>query len=138
MISICPSQYNHDYQVSFGRRRPHNLTTYCKIFSFQKMLHKNYSYKLLIFFVVFKPNRADLKSCSENHEKLDICFKGHEYYKYPFPAVVRSDLHLNEIIEIDEDKNSVSAQVYLWMGWHDGLLFLSNSSTAMYEKFLDA
>ena len=85
----------------------------------------------MTFLLLFKTNFANLKSCSEIIDKLEICFKGQKYYKNPLPVVVRSYLHLNKIIEINGDKNSVSVQLYLWMGWHDSLLFLSNNFTAV-------
>ena len=53
---------------------------------------------------------ADMKSCSEK------------------PVIVNSDLYLVEIIDIDENKNSVSIQVDLWTYWKDPLLASSNNS----------
>ena len=71
---------------------------------------------------------ADMKSCSEKHEKLEDCIEGKEGYKIPFPVLIGSDLYLLEIIDIDEEKHSVSIQVDLWTYWKDPLLASSNNS----------
>ena len=71
---------------------------------------------------------ADLKSCSEKHDKLEVCFKGEEAYTIPLPVIVNSDLYLEEIIDIHEDKHSVSIQLNLWTMWKDPSLALSNNS----------
>ena len=49
-------------------------------------------------------------------------------YKNPFPVVVNSDLYFKEIIDIDQDHNSISIQVDLWTYWNDVSLILSNTS----------
>ena len=73
-------------------------------------------------------NCADLKSCSEKHEKLEVCFKNKDGYTNPFPVVLSTDLYLVEIIEIDLDKNSIRIQMDLWTIWIDPGLSLSNES----------
>ena len=70
-----------------------------------------------------------LKSCSEDHDKVEICFKDDLSYKSPFPAILNTDLHLMEIIEINENKNSISIQMDLWTNWTDPGLSLTNNST---------
>ena len=84
--------------------------------------------RFLILMLLIKLIWADMKSCSEKHDKLEICLKGEEAYTIPFPVLVGSDLYLVEIIDIDEDKNSVSIQVDLWTYWNDPLVASSNSS----------
>ena len=84
--------------------------------------------RCLILMVLIKLIWADMKSCSEKHDKLEVCFKGEEAYTIPLPVIVGSDLYLVEIIDIDEDKNSVSIQVDLWTYWKDPLLASSNNS----------
>ena len=71
---------------------------------------------------------ADMKSCSEKHDKLEVCIIGEEAYTIPFPVIVNSDLYLVEIIDIDEGKHSVSIQVDLWTYWKDPSLASSNNS----------
>ena len=72
---------------------------------------------------------ANLRSCSEKHEKQEVCFRGKEAYDNPFPIVLDTDLHLKEIIEINEDKNSVSLFIDFWTLWTDPGLSLSNNSS---------
>ena len=71
---------------------------------------------------------ANLRSCSEKHEKQEVCFRD-KAYDNPFPIVLDTDLHLKEIIEISEDKNSVSLFIDLWTLWTDPGLGLSNNSS---------
>ena len=84
--------------------------------------------RFLILMLLIKLIWADMKSCSEKHDKLEICLKGEEAYTIPLPVIVGSDLYLVEIIDIDEDKNSVSIQVDLWTYWKDPLVGSSNNS----------
>ena len=84
--------------------------------------------RFLFLILLIKLIWADMKSCSEKHDKLEVCFEGKEGYKIPFPVFVGSDLYLLEIIDIDEDKHSVSIQVDLWTYWKDPLLASSNNS----------
>ena len=91
-------------------------------------MHPKTTYLCLISFI-FKLIWADMKSCSEKHDKLEICLEGEEAYKIPFPVLVSSDLYLVEIVDIQEDKHSVSIQVDLWTYWKDPLIALSNNST---------
>ena len=84
--------------------------------------------RFLILMLLIKLIWADMKSCSEKHDKLEICLKGEEVYTIPLPVLVSSDLYLVEIIDIDEDKNSVSIQVDLWTYWKDPLIASSNNS----------
>ena len=72
---------------------------------------------------------ANLRSCSEKHEIQEVCFSGKKAYDIPFPIVLDTDLHLKEIIEVNEDKNSVSLFIDLWTLWTDPGLSLSNNSS---------
>ena len=67
-------------------------------------------------------------SCSEKQEKLDICFTGKEGYDNPFPIILDAFLYVNEIVEINEDKNRISLQLQMWTQWSDPGLALSNKS----------
>ena len=84
--------------------------------------------RCLFLILLIKLVSADMKSCSEKHDKLEVCIEGKEGYKIPFPALIGSDLYLLEIIDIDEEKHSVSIQVDLWTYWKDPLLASSNNS----------
>ena len=67
-------------------------------------------------------------NCKGKENKLDICFAGNEGYKYPFPVVLDTFLFVNEIVEINENKNRISLQLNMWMRWSDPGLSLSNKS----------
>ena len=84
------------------------------------------------FFVMvcqFNLNIAELKSCSENHDHLDLCFKQKDGYTKPLPLVVTTYFYLKAITEVDENKNSISIQAELWCVWRDPGIALSNNST---------
>ena len=69
----------------------------------------------------------DLKNCQEeSHESL-ICLTDEKGYFNPFPVIVDSELVLRKIIEIDENKNSISAQFELMTWWLDPGITLSNN-----------
>lgn len=84
--------------------------------------------RCLFLILLIKFTWANMKSCSEKHDKLEVCLEGKEAYTIPLPVLVGSDLYLVEIIDIDEDKHSVSIQVDLWTYWKDPLLASSNNS----------
>ena len=56
----------------------------------------------MFLILLIKLVSADMKSCSEKHDKLEVCIEGKEGYKIPFPVLIGSDLYLLEIIDIDE------------------------------------
>ena len=72
---------------------------------------------------------SDLKNCKEEKLKSKICLTGENGYFEPFPVVVNSDLILRNIIEIDQNKNSISAQFELWTWWVDPGIALSNATS---------
>ena len=85
---------------------------------------------LLFMLYFFKLSLADLKSCSEKHDGLEICYTSQEGYSPPFPVnVVLIHLGLSEIIDIDVNKNFISIQGDLWTAWIDTGITLSNVST---------
>ena len=71
---------------------------------------------------------SDLKSCKEEKHESKICLTGENGYLKPFPVIVDSNLVLRNLIEIDENKKSISAQFELWTGWEDPRIALSNIS----------
>ena len=82
------------------------------------------------FFVMvcqFNLNMADLKSCSENHDKLELCFTQKGGYKKPLPLVLETYFYLRKITAVDEAKNSISIQAELWCYWEDPGLALSDN-----------
>ena len=86
--------------------------------------------KYLLFMLHFsKLSLADLKSCSEKHDGLEICYNSQEGHIPPFPVNVFSFFHLSEIIDIDVNKNFISIQGDLWTFWMDTGITLSNVST---------
>ena len=75
----------------------------------------------------FNLNMADLKSCSENHDKLELCFTQKGGYKKPLPLVLETYFYLRKITAVDEAKNSISIQAELWCYWEDPGLALSDN-----------
>ena len=69
---------------------------------------------------------ADLKSCLKPHDQPAACFKNETGYLRPFPTVLDVEVYFKDIIEIDEQKNSISIQMELWTLWSDSRLALSN------------
>ena len=72
---------------------------------------------------------SDLKSCKEENHESKICLTGENGYFKPFPVFVDSDLVLENIIEIDQNKNSISAQFTLITHWVDTGIALSNKAS---------
>ena len=84
------------------------------------------------FFVMachFNINMAELKSCSENHDYLELCFTQKGGYTEPLPLVLETELYLKAITGIDEGQNSISIQAELWCEWKDPALRLSDESS---------
>ena len=92
-----------------------------------------YKYLLFIFFTIklclAELRISDLKSCKEEKHESKICLTGENGYLKPFPVIVDSNLVLRNLIEIDENKNSISAQFTLWTYWSDHGISLSNISS---------
>ena len=88
----------------------------------------------LIFFFFFLCDTVmatNLRSCSLENEQPSICFLG-ERYVDPFekiPVVMETKLYLQEIVAIDEVKNSISLQVNLIVTWNDPDLASSNGTS---------
>ena len=72
---------------------------------------------------------SDLKNCKEEKHKSKMCLTGENGYFKPFLVIVNSDLILRNIIEVDQNKNSISAQFELWTSWVDPGITLSNISS---------
>ena len=88
-------------------------------------MHVN-KYLLVIHYCLFKLTWANLKKCSVKHDDLAVCLK--EGDLDIFPVKVDTFVNLKKIIEIDENKNSISVGVKLWTQWRDPRLSLSNNS----------
>ena len=89
---------------------------------------------LLLVLCIFKLCNAelqisDLKNCNEERHKSKICLTDENGYFKPFPVIVYSDLMLRKLIEIDENKKSISAQFELGASWLDPGINLSNISS---------
>ena len=83
-------------------------------------------YLLLMHYCLFKLTGANLKRCSEEHDERAICLK--EGNLDLFPVKLNTYVYLKEIIEIDENKNSIRVGVKLWAEWKDPRLSLSDNS----------
>ena len=73
----------------------------------------------LVILCLFDLNLADLLSCLKQHEEKSVCFNNSTGYSMPFPVILEVGIFLKDIIEIDQDKNSLSIQLDLWTGWID-------------------
>ena len=72
---------------------------------------------------------SNLKSCKEDDLESKICLTGEDGYFNPFPVSVNAALWLKKIIEIDINKNSITAQFQLSTSWLDPGITLSNISS---------
>ena len=68
---------------------------------------------------------AVLQNCSKPHDQPAICFKNETGYSKPFPTVLNVTTFFGDIIEIDEQRNSIKIQMELWTVWRDPGLGLS-------------
>ena len=84
---------------------------------------------LIIIFCLLKPLWANIKPCSDTQDsKPEICLTSDGEYDPPFPVNVFIDIHLREIIDIDTEKNSITARLGLTTWWTDPKLTLKNYS----------
>ena len=81
---------------------------------------------LLIFLGLLQHNLADFLSCSKSQNESSICFTNDSGYFLPFPVSLDVEVHLIDIIRIDQDLNSISVRLELWTKWIDPGLDLSN------------
>ena len=81
---------------------------------------------LLSVSCLIKISFASLKNCSVPHDQPAICFKNGAGYSKPYPTVLDVKVYFKDIIEIDEEKNSIRIQMILWTTWNDPKLKLSN------------
>ena len=92
-----------------------------------------YKYLLFIFCTIkvclAEMRISDLKNCKEEKHKSTICLTSENGYSKPFPVIVDSNLMLRNLIEIDENKNSISAQFTLRTQWLDPGIDLANISS---------
>ena len=92
------------------------------VYRFMKM------FEILCFFVIFcltVPNFALLRHCSQvGNKTLQPCSTGEE----KFPVVLKSEVYLKEIVEIHQEKNSITLRLNIWTYWTDKSLALSDDS----------
>ena len=81
---------------------------------------------LLVISTVFELYSAKLLNCSKPHEEKSICFTTDTSYSAPFPVSLGVSIFLKDIIEIDQDKNSLSIRLDLWTDWIDPGLGVTN------------
>ena len=80
----------------------------------------------LVILCLIEKSFADLKNCSRPHEQPAICFKNETGYFKPFPTVLDVGVYFKDILEVDEQKNSISFQMEMWTYRSDPRLALSN------------
>ena len=81
---------------------------------------------LLVILGLLQHNLADFLSCSKSQNESLICFTNDLGYILPFPVSLDVEVHLIDIIRIDQDLNSISVRLELWTKWIDPGLDLSN------------
>ena len=85
----------------------------------------NYFFTLLFYFNFYGSIlvKAELKLCSENVTKSQICKKSIKYRANstpkPWPIILKSIVDLKNILEIDPDKKTMTADIYLIIEWMD-------------------
>ena len=66
---------------------------------------------------------AELKLCTENVTKSQICKKSIKYRANstpkPLPTVIKSVIDLKNILAIDPEKKTMTVDIYLVMEWID-------------------
>ena len=95
---------------------------------FRKM---NVAICVLVLVALFQLNWAELKSCLEEQNQQTICYKamqGEIGYVDPFPVVVNTLFDLKEIVDIDEDEKSITAQLVFSIFWKDSQIYRSNGT----------
>jgi hypothetical protein len=86
---------------------------------------------VLVLATLFELNWAELKSCLEDQNQPTICFKamnGENGYVVPFPVVLDTLIDLKEIVDIDEDEKSITAQLLFSIFWKDSQIYRSNGT----------
>ena len=82
---------------------------------FTLLLYFNYCCSILV--------KAELKLCSENVTKSQICKKSIKYRANstpkPWPVSLKSIIDLKNILAIDPDKKTMTADLYLIVEWID-------------------
>ena len=85
----------------------------------------NYFFTLLFYFNFYGSIlvKAELKLCSENVTKSQICKKSITYRANttpePYPVILKSIVDLKNILAIDPDKKTMTADIYLIVEWID-------------------
>ena len=82
--------------------------------------------KILFISCIVEASFAILKNCSSPHTQPSICFKDETGYSKPFPTILNIGVNFKDIIEIDEQRNSINIQMELITFWRDPRLALSN------------
>ena len=59
---------------------------------------------------------------------LKICMIGNKSYQNPYPVTLGTILHLREIVNVDEDRNSISVQLIMHNFWKDLRITFSNTT----------
>ena len=90
---------------------------------------------LLLTLCFYKLNwGARLQVCSEMYDRVGICYKNEMgLHELPFPVFLSTTLFLNEIIDINWDKNSITIQARLNINWRNPQLGFSRNRTNALE-----
>ena len=83
---------------------------------------------LFIITCFFKASEAQVKSCSKELHPNKICSTSDNSYVQSIPKDVETMLTLSEIVNIDENENSITIQAFLDSAWNDAGLNRSKGS----------
>ena len=83
---------------------------------------------LLIIACFFIANEAQINSCSKELHPNKICSTSDNSYVKSIPTDLETMLSPVEIVNIDENENSITIQTFLDSIWNDAGLNRSNSS----------
>ena len=83
---------------------------------------------LFIIVCFFKANEAQINSCSKELHPNKICYTSDNSYVQLIPTDVETILTLSEIVNIDENENSITIQTFLDGAWNDTGLNRSKGS----------
>ena len=86
---------------------------------------------ILIISCQFELSFANLKFCPKpgdqpSNKEAFVCLTNETGYSAPFPINLTLELYFKNVINIDEDLNSITIQIELWASWADTGLALTN------------
>ena len=84
---------------------------------------------ILVAFCLKFSIATTLMNCPQNSNQSDVCFTRKEGYASPSLVILETKFYLREIVEINDDKHSISVQMGMATFWTDPGLAVTNAST---------